>query len=390
MNQLDLLIVAAAVSAVIGGWRLGFLARVASWVGLAIGLVVAARVLPSVLDSFQDADPTSRLLVVAGILIGGAFLGQALGLIVGAQFHYALPLGPIRVVDKVLGAIAGVVGVLVAMWAMLPSMADVPGWPARETRRSVIARAIDEYAPKPPDTLNALRRLVGEDQFPRVFADLAPSREVGPPPAASGISPQVDAVVRRATVKVSGVACRRIQEGSGFIVSPDVVVTNAHVVAGEEQTEVITSTGRRLLGVVTVFDPDRDLAVVHVRGLDGASLPIGTGKPGDIGAVYGHPGGQDPIEVSPAQISQRVTAVGRDLYDSHETRRDVFILASELRPGDSGGPLVNPAGQVMGVAFAIAPDRTNTAYALTTDELRPVLAADVAAAADTGPCLASA
>jgi S1-C subfamily serine protease len=390
VNELDLLIAAAAVSAVVGGWRLGFLARVASWVGLALGLVVAARVLPSVLDSFQDADPTSRLLVVAGILIGGAFLGQALGLIVGAQFHYALPLGPIRVVDKVLGGIAGIVGVLVALWAMLPSMADVPGWPARETRQSIIARAIDEYAPKPPDTLKALRRLVGEDQFPRVFADLAPSREVGPPPAASGISAEVDAVVRRATVKVTGVACRRIQEGSGFVVSPDVIVTNAHVVAGEGETEVVTSAGRRLSGVVTVFDPDRDLAVVHVRGLDGGALPIGGGDVGDIGAVYGHPGGQDPIEVSPAQISQRVTAVGRDLYDSHETRRDVFILSSELRPGDSGGPLVNPAGQVMGVAFAIAPDQANTAYALTSDELRPVLAADRAAAASTGPCLANA
>lgn len=390
MNQLDLLIVVAAASAVIGGWRLGFLARVASWIGLAVGLVVAARVLPSVLDSFRDADPTSRLLVVAGILIGGAFLGQALGLIVGAQLHYTLPLGPIRMVDKALGGVAGIVGVLVALWAMLPSMADVPGWPARETRHSVIARAIDRIGPPPPDTLKALRRLVGEDQFPRVFADLTPSQEVGPPPAASGITPEVDAAVRRSTVKVTGVACRRIQEGSGFIAGPDIVVTNAHVVAGEDQTEVVTATGRRLAGVVTVFDPDRDLAIVHVRGLGGVALAIGEGDVGDVGAVYGHPGGQDPIEVSPAQVSQRVTAVGRDLYDSHETRRDVFILAAELRPGDSGGPLVNTAGQVIGVAFAIAPDRPNTAYALTTGELAPVLAAGASAAADTGPCLTNA
>jgi S1-C subfamily serine protease len=377
------------VSAVIGGWRLGFLARVASWIGLALGLVVAARVLPAVLDSFQDADPTSRLLVVAGILIGGAFLGQALGLVIGAQFHYALPFGPIRMVDKVLGGIAGVLGVLIALWAMLPSMADVPGWPARETRQSVIARAIDRMAPPPPDTLQALRRLVGEDQFPRVFADLTPSKKVGPPPAESGISAAVDAVVRRSTVKVTGVACRRIQEGSGFVVAPDVVVTNAHDVAGEDSTEVLTPSGRRLPAAVTVFDSNRDLAVLHVRGLDGAPLALGNAKVGDVGAVYGHPGGQDPIEVSPAQISQQVTAVGRDLYDAHETRRDVFILASELRPGDSGGPLVNPAGQVVGVAFAIAPDRPNTAYALTTGELRPALAADRSTLVDTGPCLAN-
>ena len=389
MNTLDLLILVALVSAVAGGLRLGFMARVASWVGLAAGLAVAAKVLPSVLDSFQEADPTSRLLVVAGILIGGAFLGQALGLIIGAQFHYALPIGPVRVVDKVLGGIAGIAGVLVAMWAILPSMADVPGWPSRQARHSVIARAIDDLAPPAPDTLQALRRLVGEDQFPKVFADLSPSQEVGPPPAASGIGPDVDARVRAATVKVSGVACRRIQEGTGFVVGRGVVVTNAHVVAGEEETEVLMADGGRFEAVVTHFDSDRDLALLRVPGLERSPLPLGEGKVGDTGAVYGHPGGQDPIEVSPAGISQRVTAVGRDLYDSHETRRDVFILASELRPGDSGGPLVNPGGVVIGVAFAIAPDRSNTAYALTIGELRPVLAANRGVRTSTGPCLAN-
>ena len=389
MNTLDLLILAALVSAVAGGLRLGFLARVASWVGLAAGLVVAAKVLPSVLDSFQEADPTSRLLVVAGILIGGAFLGQALGLIIGAQFHYALPIGPVRVVDKILGGVAGIVGVLVALWAILPSMSDVPGWPARQARHSVIARAIDDLAPRAPDTLQALRRLVGEDQFPKVFADLSPSQEVGPPPAASGIGPEVDGRVRSATVKVSGVACRRIQEGTGFVVAPGVVVTNAHVVAGEEETEVLTTDGGRFEAIVTHFDSDRDLALLRVPGLERSPLPLGDGKVGDTGAVYGHPGGQDPIEVSPAAISQQVTAVGRDLYDSHETRRDVFILASELRPGDSGGPLVNPGGTVIGVAFAIAPDRSNTAYALTIGELRPVLDANQGVRTSTGPCLAN-
>ena len=389
MNTLDLLILAALVSAVAGGLRLGFLARVASWVGLALGLVVAAKLLPSVLDSFQQADPTSRLLVVAGILIGGAFLGQALGLIVGAQFHYALPIGPVRVMDKVLGGVAGVVGVLVALWAMLPSMSDVPGWPSRQARNSVIARALDDWAPPAPDTLQALRRLVGDRAFPDVFSGLTPSPDVGPPPAASGISPDVDARIRTATVKVSGVACRRIQEGSGFVAGPGVVVTNAHVVAGEEETEVQTTDGRRFDAVVTVFDSDRDLAVLRVPGLERPPLPIGDADVGDTGAVYGHPGGQDPIEVSPAAISQRVTAVGRDLYDAHETRRDVFILASELRPGDSGGALVSTSGVVMGVAFAIAPDRANTAYALTTGELRPVLAADRGARTSTGPCLAN-
>jgi S1-C subfamily serine protease len=161
-------------------------------------------------------------------------------------------------------------------------------------------------------------------------------------------------------------------------------------VAGEKQTTVITPAGKHLKATVVQFDPNRDLALLRVPGLGQAPLPIATAKVGTEGAVFGHPNGQTPLAVSPAAIRQQVTAVGRDLYDSHETRRQVFILASDLAPGDSGGGLVNPAGAVVGVAFAIAPDRPGTAYALTTDELRPVLAAGGTGAVNTGPCLSEA
>ena len=388
MNTLDLIILAVAASAIVGGWRLGLLARATSWLGLALGLFVAARLLPSIARAFEGSDPTSRLLVVAGLLVAGAFLGQALGLLVGAQVHRVLPPGPLRMVDRSLGGVAGLLGVLVALWVMLPAMANVQGWPAQQARHSAIARAIDDVAPDPPDTLQALRRLVGDNQFAQVFKDdLAPSKQAGPPPAASPLPADVDARVRRATVKISGVACRRIQEGSGWAVAPGVVVTNAHVVAGQDRTEVLRPDGTRLNAVVTVFDPNRDLAILRVRGLDEEPLTMDKGEVGEVGAVFGHPGGQDPLRVAPAKISQEVLAVGRDLYDSRDTRRDVYILASDLHPGDSGGALVNRAGVVVGVAFAIAPDRPNTAYALTTAEVRPVLAANRNTRADTGPCL---
>ena len=122
-------------------------------------------------------------------------------------------------------------------------------------------------------------------------------------------------------------------------------------------------------------------------GLGETPLPIGKAAPGTTGAVFGHPGGQTRLDISPAAIRQQVLAIGRDLYDSRETRRQVFILAAALAPGDSGGGLVNPAGRVVGVAFAIAPDRPGTAYALTSDELRPVLATVGTAPVNTGPCL---
>lgn len=387
MNFLDIMIVVLGVTAVIGGYRLGFLARVTSWVGLALGLVVAARFLPSIVDALHNDSPTTRQLVVVGTLIGAGFIGQALGLLVGSAVKQALPFGPPRIADRAAGALAGLVGVVAAVWLILPSMADAPGFWAREARNSTLARAIDSIPVRPPDTLQALRRLVGEENFPKVFDALQPARNTGAPPASAGLPQGVASAVGAATVKVEGIACRRIQDGSGFSVAPDVIVTNAHVVAGERLTSVVAADGRRLRAVVAVFDSNRDLAVLRVPGLGDPALFVGKGRQGEVGAVFGHPGGQASVSIAPASINEEIVALGRDLYDQHETSRHVFVLAADLHPGDSGGPLVDQRGILVGVAFAIAPDRPGTAYALTTDELRPVLAQGSSGAAPTGPCL---
>jgi S1-C subfamily serine protease len=389
VNLLDLVIVVALGSAALGGYRLGFVARAASWVGLGLGIYLAVRFLPTIVRAFNDQDPSSKLLVALLVLVGGAFAGQALGLLAGSALRRFVPLGPVRALDSAVGAVVGMLGVLLLWWLLLPSMAEVPGSLARQVRNSAIARAIDTNLPEPPDTLQALRRLVGDVNFPQVFQGLRPAPEVGAPPAGTTIPPAVLQRVSASTVKVAGVACDRIQEGSGFAAAPDMVVTNAHVVAGQlaGRTEVVRPDGRRLRAAVVVFDADRDLAVLRVPGLRQAPLPVGIGRVGADGAVFGHPGGQAELRIAPAAVRQQVQALGRDLYDAHPTRRDVYILAAQLRPGDSGGALVNPAGAVMGVAFAIAPDRPGTAYALTTRELSAALAAPRGGAVGTGPCL---
>jgi S1-C subfamily serine protease len=385
--MLDLMVIAAAGAAAVGGYRLGFLARATSWIGLGIGLFLGARFLPGALSLFDGPDPTSKLLVAAVVLIGGAFAGQALGLVAGSSLSRIVPVGPARALDRGVGALVGTLGVLTSLWLLLPAIADVPGTISRQARSSTIAQWVDGVAPPPPDTLLALRRLVGETTFPRVFEALRPAPVTGPPPASTGIPEAILNRVTASTVKVSGEACNRIQEGSGFAAGNDLVVTNAHVVAGERRTEVTRPDGRKLRATVVHFDPNRDLAVLQVTGLGQQPLPVGSAKVGARGAVFGHPGGQDPLRIAPAAIRQRVDAVGRDLYDARTTRRDVFILASDLRPGDSGGALVDLNGAVVGVAFAIAPDRPGTSYAVTSEELKKALAAPRAAAANTGPCL---
>ncbi|GAC1517728.1 MAG: MarP family serine protease [Acidimicrobiales bacterium] len=399
MDALDLVIIVLAASAALGGFRLGFLARVVSWIGLAVGLVVAARLLPTIIDSFRSSDPTGKLLVATLVLLGGGFLGQAIGLLVGTRIHRFIPFGPLRAVDSGIGAVVGLAGVLVAVWLLLPSMGSVPGWPARQARNSSIARLVDRNFPQPPDTMQTLRRLVGNQGFPQVFSALVPAQDTGPPPADSGLSAARQAHIAASTVKVEGEACRRIQEGSGWTIERGLILTNAHVVAGELHpfVRVPSSRGSTLPATVVAFDSSRDLALLSVPALAEPALPLlSTPRTveaqqkliGDKGAVFGHPGGQDPLRVTPASIRQYVSALGRDLYDAHDTKRDVFILASDLMPGDSGGPLVDGTGTVVGVAFAIAPDRPGTSYALSYTEVNAFMAAGRRAAVSTGPCLA--
>jgi S1-C subfamily serine protease len=351
---------------------------------MAIGIVITARFLPDIIDTINGPDPTGRLLIAVGILLGGAFVGQAIGLLVGSKVHLVLP-PQFRPLDSVGGAVAGVLGVLIGVWLLLPTMGDVPGEMARQARNSKIAHVIADAAPAPPDTLQTLRRLVGDTQFPRVFSALRPAPDTGPPPAASGVPQAMLDRSVASTVRVEGPACGRVQEGSGFVVGPGLVITNAHVVAGEDRTTLVERSGRRVPATVVHFDPDRDLAVL-AADVQEPPLAIGGADVGGRGAVLGYPGG-GPLKVNPYEVRDIVTAVGRDLYDRKQTRRQVLVLASDLHPGDSGAALVDPNGQVAGVAFAIAPDRPGTAYALATSELKAALSAAREPQADTGACL---
>ncbi len=387
MNALDVILVVLATVAAVGGYRLGFLTRTVSWIGMGIGLLVAARALPWFIDSFSEESPLSLLLFAGILLLVGSFLGQAVGVLVGSRLRIRLPSEDWRGVDHVFGAAAGLIGAAVCFWLLLPAMSSAPGFFAQQTRQSVIARGVDRLFPEAPDTLLALRQIVGEDQFPRVFDALTPAPDIGPPPADPGLPADVVARVTASTVKVSGPACSRIQEGSGFVsLGSDVVITNAHVVAGQESTRVERDDGSLLDATVVVFDANRDLAILRVPGLDRTPLPIADGSAGSVGGVFGHPGGE-LLRVAPFVVGDEVRAVGTDIYDARRTERKVLILASQLRPGDSGAAMIDGDGAVVGVAFAIAPDDPNVAYGLDTTEVDAIAGGDLTTPVDTGPCV---
>jgi S1-C subfamily serine protease len=389
VDLFDLVIILIALLAAVGGFRLGFIGRATSWLGLALGLYVAIRLLPTIVVDFATASPGVLVTLAAIVLIGGAMAGQGIGLLVGSRINRALPLGPWRHVDRAVGAAVGAVGILAVLWLLIPSIAAVPGWPARAATGSDISRWISRDFPAPPDPVQVLRRLIGSDA-PEVFAELQPGQAAGPPPSTSPLTSTVTATVLASTVKVEGEACNRIYEGSGFAVAPDLIVTNAHVVAGEGRgdTQVLLPSGRRLPATVVLFDSNIDLALLQVPSLDENPLTVATANVGSVGAVFGHPNGQDPVAVTPARVVLEEQAVGLDIYGVHTTKRDVLVLAAALAHGDSGGALVDTTGRVIGVAFAISADQSGTSYALSTAELNTALAETrTPGGVATGSCL---
>ncbi|MGY6499589.1 MAG: MarP family serine protease [Acidimicrobiales bacterium] len=385
-NVLDITILVVLALAFAGGWQLGFLTRATSWLGLAGGLLLGARGLPWLVERLEGASSARVLFTVGMVLFAVGSTGLLVGLLIGNRLRSVVSGEQVRMPDRIAGGAASCVGVVFVVWLLVPLMADIPQWPAQQARGSLIVQSVDAVLPTPPDSIQALSRLVGEDRFPRVLDALDPSPRIVDPPAETGLPDEVTASVLPSVVRVDGVACRRVQSGSGFVVADDLVVTNAHVVAGEPTTGVTRDDGTTLPATVVAFDPERDLAVLRVPGLDRSPLGLRPGEVGELGAVFGYPGGGE-LRVAPFEVARHLTATGRDIYYERRTSRDVFVVAAHLAGGDSGAALVGADGSVIAVAFAVAPDRDAVAYALTTAEISAVLDQPLDQGVDTGGCL---
>lgn len=375
MNLLDILLLVGLVAAAVGGWRVGLVARGASWAGIGLGLWATTITVPWALRVSSGSDAVTRLGIALVTLTLTVGLGMALGDVVGWWLRRAVARTVFGPLDRAAGVVAGVAGLLVLVWFLTPAAAEVPGPVSQQVRGSAIVGLIRDLTPPPPDPMEALGRLVGGHRFPQVFEDLRPAPDTGPPPEQIPVPPEVVAAATASTVNVEVIGCGARFEGSGFTVRPDEVVTNAHVVAGADAVRVRRPDGQVLDATVVVFDDDRDLAILHVPGLGQQPLPLGRASPGTEGATIGYPGGQDQPRVEPVTVRDRRPTIGRDIYDEDRVTREVLFLAARLRQGDSGSPVIDAQGRVVGVVFAISPDRPTTAYALDSSELEAILGA---------------
>jgi len=385
MNVLDLVLVALAVVGAVGGYRYGLISRLAGWLGLGVGLGLSIWTVPTALDLIPGGSASLRFVLGVLVLSLTIALASALFQRLGFGLRTVVHRTPLRIVDKLAGLVGGIVVIAVLLWILLPAAAFVPGQLAAQVRGSTVVAAVERHAPAPPDAVAALAQVVDLQRFPEVFDDLRPAPDTGPPPSEIPVDQDVVATVTDATVRIDAEGCRRGYVGSGWVVGDELVVTNAHVIAGADAVRVRHPRGERFDAEVVRFDERRDLAVLRVPGLDRPALSLGEPQRDAEGVVIGYPGGQSQPRVAPITVREERRTAGRDIYREGRAERQVVFLAASLRQGDSGAPVVDQDGQVVGVVFAISPDRATTAYALAPSEVRAVL--DAQETASTGRCL---
>jgi S1-C subfamily serine protease len=382
----DVLLIGLLVMAALGGLRAGLLARAATWFGLLGGVILAGRTVPGVLGLLEAAGLSARLFVA--VLTFGATVTVTTFVVqlVLAPVRRLLRFGPLSILDRGLGGIASGLAVLIMVWLLIPTAAAIPGRISTEVRASELLTRLDAATPPPPDVARSLRTLLGGDRYPDVFASLVPTPTSEEPPDLTTVPTlAVDQALASAT-RITVIGCGRQYSGSGFALSDTLVMTNAHVVAGGREIELVARDGRRLAAEVVVFDKDRDLALLVVEPHGLLPLELAEHRLGETAAVAGFPGGQSEVRIAPALVERSVRGVGRDIYGRSATERELVFLAAELRAGDSGAAVVNGDGRVVAVVFAISPDAPGVAYALASSEASAVLAAP-RVPGDAGRCI---
>lgn len=395
-NVLDIALAAVLVGYALIGHRQGLVVSVMSLVGFLSGGALGMWLLPILLKRWDSVDSNGglRAVVLIFLVFVLASVGQAIAVLLGSRLRRGIRVKPARVIDSLLGAMATVIAASVLIWFMAGAVrvgAPVPL--AKAIGGSRVIQTIDRFVPSQTARLFAsFGSVLDREGFPRVFEGVQaePIVPVSPPDnqlaSGSGV-----AGASASIVKITGVAesCNRGQEGSGWVVGPQRVITNAHVVAGVTSEHVrVGGTGRSYDARVIVFDPQRDLAVLSVPGLPAPALRQGSALTRSDGAIVAGFPLDGPYTLGPARVRDVLKATGADIYGNPGVVRQIYSLFAKVEPGNSGGPLLSPNGEVVGIVFAKSLDDNKTGYALTLAEARPVLeaASSSFAPVTTGGC----
>jgi S1-C subfamily serine protease len=396
VSWVDVLVVVLAIVAGISGWRHGMAVALLSFVGVLGGAIIGVQLAPLLAGNLEAKNTQVVVSVVVVVVL--VALGETTGVYFGRHIRDKITGERTLTVDSALGSVLQAVTVVIAAWLVaLPlATANVPGLTS-EVRSSTVLRAVDSVMPAPARELPAdLRQVLDSSGFPDVLSPFAPTpiTQVGPPDPALAASAVVQQV-QDSVLKIRGKApsCSRQLEGTGFVIGPELVMTNAHVVAGTNETsvEVINNKGRtrELSAAVISYDPSVDLAVLYVRGLQAPPLQFedAAAAVGQDAIVLGYPL-DGPFTPTAAKVRDRIQLRGPNIYDNGEVTREVYTVRAVVRSGNSGGPMIEPDGKVIGVVFGAALDDSETGFVLTSAQVAPTLqkAPTLTRPVNTGSC----
>jgi len=385
--MLDVLIIIFLVSALFRGKEIGFVQQLCSTIGFFGGLLIGAALEPHTVRLVHST--LSRTFVTLATTLGFAFIFLVVGEYVGLTLKHKVQTKRINSADNFLGSLLSATSFLIAIWlgAAILTGLPYPGF-QQSIRQSYIISTLTHKLPAAPGIISDFGHLIDPNGFPDVFI----GNEPNPPdkinlPSSSALAAAVNKD-KGSVVKIEGQGCGGIVEGSGFVVGNNLVATNAHVVAGINHPYVQDANGTHS-AVAIWFDPNLDFAVLRVSNLAGSPLVINssTAANNTPAAVMGYPGGGG-FDAEPASVLDEFTAVGRNIYNSGHTERDVYEIAADIIPGNSGGPLVAEDGTVIGVIFAQSTSYNHVGYALTTAQITSEInhAAAQNQAVNTGSC----
>ena len=345
MTAIDILIIVFAAFFGLIGFARGFLIGALSLVGFVGGAYLGTRFGPQLLEE-GNASPFAPLFGLLGALVGGVILSAGAESIGGAM-RSGIRSPVFGVFDGLMGSVLAVALALGLAWLVSVIVLQTPG--VREYRgtiqRSVILQELNTVLPS-DRVLKALARF---DPFPSITG---PSVDVEPPRGSVARDPDIEGA-GRSIVRVLSNSCGLGVAGSGWVAAPGVVVTNAHVIAGSDNTDVEPKgSGARLDATAIHFDSRNDVAVLRVPALDRPALEFSREvKRTEPGAVLGFPL-NGPYKIVPARVGATTTVLANNAYGTRRVRREVTAFRADVEPGNSGGPIVDVAGRVSGTVFS--------------------------------------
>jgi len=394
VDVLDILLMLVILAYAASGYRRGLVAGCVSLAGFVGGAVIGVWVLPWMMEFATPGTPGATITAVLTVLVPAVIAHELAGRL-ALRLRLEMDRGPLRVVDGVGGAVANSLAVLVVAWVAASVLAASSSQLVTTSiRNSSLLGAVQNVMPDTtPAWFSRATTALTSAGFPQVFNPFENEPTAGvAAPSSDNVTPAATRAAQDSTVKIQGAVGAQGREGSGFVYAPEHVMTNAHVVAGIDNPTVrIGGTSRPYAATVVLFDPQRDVAVLDVPGLEAPVLSLdNSAERGDSAVVAGYPedGG---LNLQAATVASKIDANGQDIYSEDNVTREIYSIRSTVRPGNSGGPLLTTDGKVFGVVFARSTTDDETGYVLTVDEVAADAqrAATATAPVDTGELISS-